>query len=88
IYVKIWVYDRQAQTIVAGPRWLTDFIPNGMGQVEVITELYIAYGCLEIKIEAIAAEVQTNRESHRVVIEHLVVPPPPPILPFDDLNLS
>ncbi|NET40756.1 hypothetical protein [Okeania sp. SIO2B3] len=88
IYVKIWVYDRQAQTIVAGPHWLTDFIPNGMGQVEVITELYIAYGCLEIKIEAIAAEVQTNRESHRAVIEHLVVPPPPPILPFDDLNLS
>ncbi|NEN88600.1 MAG: hypothetical protein F6K48_06580 [Okeania sp. SIO3H1] len=84
IYVKIWVYDRQAQTIVAGPHWLTDFIPNGMGQVEVITDLYIAYGCLEIKIEAIAAEVQTNRESHRAVIEHLVVPPPPPILPFDD----
>ncbi|MDY7006585.1 MAG: hypothetical protein SWX82_22365 [Cyanobacteriota bacterium] len=88
IYVKIWVYDRQAQTIVTGPRWLTDFIPNGMGQLEVITDLYIAYGCLEIKIEAIAAEVQTNRESHRAVIEHLVVPPPPPILPFDDLNLS
>lgn len=88
IYVKIWVYDRQAQTIVTGPRWLTDFIPNGMGQIEVITDLYIAYGCLEVKFEAIAAEVQTNRESHRAVIEHLVVPPPPPILPFDDLNLS
>ncbi|NEO52271.1 MAG: hypothetical protein F6K54_03755 [Okeania sp. SIO3B5] len=88
IYVKIWVYDRQAQTIVTGPHWLTDFIPNGMGQLEVITDLYIAYGCLEIKFEAIAAEVQTNRESHRAVIERLVVPPPPPILPFDDLNLS
>ncbi len=86
IYVKIWVYDRQAQTIVAGPRWLTDFIPNGMGQVEVITELDIAYGCLEIKFEAIAAEVQTNRESHKAVIERLVVAPPPPKLPFDDLS--
>ncbi|NER02151.1 MAG: hypothetical protein F6K17_05645 [Okeania sp. SIO3C4] len=84
IYVKIWVYDRQAQTVVTGPRWLTDFIPNGMEQVEVITDLYIAYGCLEIKIEAIAVEVQTKRESHKAVIEHLVVPPPPPILPFDD----
>ncbi len=86
IYVKIWVYDRQAQTIVAGPRWLTDFIPNGMGQLEVITELDIAYGCLEVKFEAIAAEVQTNRESHKAVIERLVVPPPPPKLPFDDLS--
>ncbi|MGD1807912.1 hypothetical protein ACP6PL_21100 [Dapis sp. BLCC M126] len=86
IYVKIWVYDRQAQTIVSGPRWLTDFIPNGMGQLEVITELDIAYGCLEVKFEAIAAEVQTNRESHKAVIERLVVPPPPPKLPFDDLS--
>ncbi len=86
IYVKIWVYDRQAQTIVAGPRWLTDFIPNGMGEIEVITELDIAYGCLEVKFEAIAAEVQTNRESHKAVIERLVVPPPPPKLPFDDLS--
>ncbi len=86
IYVKIWVYDRQAQTVVAGPRWLTDFIPNGMGEIEVITELDIAYGCLEVKFEAIAAEVQTNRESHKAVIERLVVPPPPPKLPFDDLS--
>ncbi|MGK7918734.1 MAG: hypothetical protein AB4080_01830 [Trichodesmium sp.] len=86
IYVKIWVYDRQAQTIVAGPRWLTDFIPNGTGEIEVITELDIAYGCLEIKFEAIAAEVQTNRESHKAVIERLVLPPPPPKLPFDDLS--
>jgi len=86
IYVKIWVYDRQAQTIVAGPRWLTDFIGNGMGEVEAITELDIAYGCLEVKFEAIAAEVQTNRESHKAVIERLVIPPPPPKLPFDDLS--
>ncbi|NEQ35870.1 MAG: hypothetical protein F6K40_06050, partial [Okeania sp. SIO3I5] len=86
IYVKIWVYDRQAQTVVTGPRWLTDFIPNGMGEVEAITELEIAYGCLEVKFEAIAAEVQTNRESHKAVVERLVVPPPPPKLPFDDLS--
>ncbi|MEB3341997.1 hypothetical protein [Okeania sp.] len=84
IYVKIWVYDRQAQAIVAGPRWLTDFIPNGMGEVEVITDLDIAYGCLEIRFEAIAAEVQTDRESHKAVVECLVVPPPPPKLPFDN----
>ncbi len=86
IYVKIWVYDRQAQAIVAGPRWLTDFIPNGMGQLEVITDLDIAYGCLEIKFEAIAVEMQTHRESHKAVIERLVIPPPPPSLPFDNLS--
>ncbi|MGB3509155.1 MAG: hypothetical protein WBA93_07920 [Microcoleaceae cyanobacterium] len=86
IYVKLWVYDRQAQTIVAGPRWLTDFIPNGMGQLETIADLEIAYGCLEIKFEAIAVEMQTNRESHKAVVERLVIPPPPPSLPFDNLS--
>ena len=86
IYVKIWVYDRQARAVVAGPRWLTDFVPNGMGEIEVITELDIVYGCLEVRFEAIAAEVQTNRESHKAVIEYSVVPPPPPELPFDYLS--
>lgn len=86
IYVKIWVYDRQAQAIVVGPRWLTDFIPNGMGQLETIADLEIAYGCLEIKFEAIAVEMQTSRESHKAVVERLVVPPPPPTLPFDNLS--
>ncbi|MCL2934295.1 MAG: hypothetical protein MGG11_19225 [Trichodesmium sp. MAG_R03] len=86
IYVKIWVYDRQAQAVVVGPHWLTDFIPNGMGEIEVIAELEIIYGCLEVRFEAIAAEVETNRESHKAAIEYLVAPPPPPKLPFDHLS--
>ena len=86
IYVKIWVYDRQAQAVVAGPHWLTDFIPNGMGEIEVITELEIVYGCLEVRFEAIAVEMETKRESHKAAIEYLVAPPPPPNLPFDNLS--
>ena len=57
-----------------------------MGEIEVITELEIVYGCLEVRFEAIAAEVETNRESHKAAIEYLVAPPPPPKLPFDHLS--
>lgn len=37
--------------------WLIDFILNGMGEIEVIIELEIVYGCLEVRFEVIVAEV-------------------------------
>ncbi|MEB3283505.1 MAG: hypothetical protein VKK42_31745 [Lyngbya sp.] len=84
IYVKIWVYDRQSRTIVDGPRWLTEFLPNGFGQIETTVNLEIAYGSLEVQFEAIAVEMQTQRESHKVIVERSVVPPAAPTLPLDE----
>ncbi len=84
IYVKIWVYDRQSRTIVDGPRWLTEFSPNGLDQIETTLNLEIAYGSLEVQIEAIAIEMQTQRESHKVIVERSVIPPTSPTLPLDE----
>lgn len=84
IYVKIWVGDRQTQVIVDGPRWITEFSPNGLGFMEGSAEMEVPYGCLEVRFEAIAQEMQTNRESHKVSVDRLVVPPPPPSLPLED----
>ncbi len=84
IYVKIWVYDRQSRTIVDGPRWLTEFSPNGLDQIETTLNLEIAYGSLEVQFEAIAIEMQTQRESHKVIVERSVIPPTSPILPLDE----
>ncbi len=84
IYVKIWVYDRQSRTIVDGPRWLTEFSPNGLNQIETTVNLEIAYGSLEVQFEAIAVEMQTQRESHKVIVERSVVPPAAPTLPLDE----
>lgn len=84
IYVKIWVYDRQSRTIVDGPRWLTEFSPNGLDQIETTLNLEIAYGSLEVQFEAIAIEMQTQRESHKVIVERSVMPPTSPILPLDE----
>lgn len=84
IYVKIWVYDRQSRTIVDGPRWLTEFSPNGFNQIETTVNLEIAYGSLEVQFEAIAVEMQTQRESHKVIVERSVIPPASPTLPLEE----
>ncbi len=84
IYIKIWVYDRQARSIIDGPRWLTEFAPNGLEQIETTVNLDIAYGSLEVQIEAIAVEMQTQRESHKATLECSVIPPAEPSLPLEE----
>jgi hypothetical protein len=84
VYIKIWVYDRQARTIIDGPRWLTEFAPNGLDQIETTVNLDIAYGSLEVQIEAIAVEMQTQRESQKVTLERTVMPSAEPSLPLEE----
>jgi len=83
IYVKIWVYDRQSRNIVDGPRWITEFSPNGFDRIETTCQLEIPYGSLEVQVEAIAVEMQTQRESHKAIVEKTVSPPASPTLPLD-----
>jgi hypothetical protein len=84
IFVKIWVYDRQTYVILDGPRWITEFAPNGLGNVQAMAELEIPYGCMEIEFEAIAVEMQTQRESDKITVHRQVLPPSGPTLPLDD----
>ncbi|MEG4419833.1 hypothetical protein QUA70_14790 [Microcoleus sp. LAD1_D5] len=83
IYVKVWVYDRQTYLILDGPRWITEFKSNGLGNVRASVELEIPYGCMEVEFEAIAVEMQTQRESHKVSVHRQVLPPAGPTLPLD-----
>ncbi len=83
IYVKIWVFDRQTYLILDGPRWITEFKANGLGNVRANIELEIPYGCMEVEFEAIAVEMQTQRESHKISVHRQVLPPSGPILPLD-----
>ncbi|MEG4507856.1 hypothetical protein QUA81_29905 [Microcoleus sp. F6_B4] len=82
IYVKVWVYDRQTYLILDGPRWITEFKSNGLGSVRASIELEIPYGCMEVEFEAIAVEMQTQRESHKISIHRQVLPPAGPTLPL------
>jgi len=82
IYVKLWVLDRQSRNILDGPHWLTQFWPTGFGDVEGSRELMVPYGSLQVQFEAIAVEMQTQRESHKVSLERQILPPSPPSLPL------
>jgi hypothetical protein len=82
IYVKVWLFDRQTRTVVDGPRWLTEFSPNGFDQIETTLDLEIPYSSLEVLFEAIAVEMQTQRESNKITIAGSVNPPPGPSLPI------
>jgi hypothetical protein len=82
IYVKVWLFDRQTRTVVDGPRWLTEFSPNGFDQIETTVDLEIPYSSLEVLFEAIAVEMQTQRESNKITIEGSVNPHPGPSLPL------
>lgn len=81
IYVKLWLRDRQSRQLLDGPHWLTQFWPTGMGDVEGKIQLMVPKGTLEVQLEAIAVEAQTQRESRKATIERPVAPPPLPSLP-------
>lgn len=75
LYVKLWINDRQTRTLLDGPRWMVDFVPNGHNELESITQLTVPFGSLEIQIAAITVEAATKRESYRAIIDRPVIPP-------------
>jgi hypothetical protein len=85
-YVKLWIHDCQTRSIVDGPRWLVDFMPAATGILEASTQLTVPFGCLEIRFEAIAVEMATQRESHKAIAVRHVVPPNLPSYSFDSLE--
>jgi hypothetical protein len=85
IAVKLWIKDYQTRWLLDGPHWLTNLLPNYLGSKEVITELNIPLGCLEILVEAIAVDITTQQESDKVTIQRSVIPEDLPNLQLDEL---
>ncbi|MEH2239812.1 MAG: hypothetical protein V7K30_27020, partial [Nostoc sp.] len=85
VVVKLWVEDYQTRWLLDGPHLLTNLLPNALGGLEVMTQLNIPLGCLEIRLEAIALDLTTLQESHKVTIVRTVIPPDLPILQLDEL---
>jgi hypothetical protein len=86
IYVKLWVMDCETRSLLDGPRWLVDFLPNGFGKLEAITHVTVPFGSLEIRFEAIAVEVHTQRESHKIGVDRNVIPADMPSISLDDFD--
>ncbi len=84
VVVKFWVEDCQTRWLLESPHILK-MLPNPLGGLEVITQLNIPFGCLEIRLEAIALNTATQQESHKVTITRTVIPPNLPVLQVDEL---
>lgn len=87
IGVKLWLQDLQNRALLDGPRWLMNFVPNSNGDREAWTSLTVPHGCLEVQLEAIAIELATQRESHKVTCDRPVIPPDLPSLSLDELEI-
>ncbi len=83
--VKLWMEDCQTRWLLDGPHLLKNLLPNSLGNLEVMTQLHIPFGCLEIRLEAIAIDMATQQESHKVTIGRTVIPPDLPTLQLDQL---
>ncbi|MDX2096164.1 MAG: hypothetical protein SFW36_00175 [Leptolyngbyaceae cyanobacterium bins.59] len=86
LFVKFWMTDRQTFSLIEDPRTLMTLTPNGLGALESTLVLTVPYGSLEISLEAIAVELHSMRESHKVSAHRLVVPPDLPLLSLEDLE--
>ncbi len=84
-FVKLWIQDRQTRALLDGPRWLADFIPGDEGTLEARTQMTIPLGAVQVRVEAIAMEMMTQRESRKVSLDKTVVPPDMPTFSLDDL---
>jgi len=84
--VKLWVQDRQSRALLDGPRWLVDLLPDGAGQLEAMTQVVVPFGFAEIRFEAIAVDLDSQRESHKVTLDCAVMPPDLPNFSMDDFE--
>jgi hypothetical protein len=84
--IKLWVQDRHSRSLLDGPRWLVDLLPDGTGKLEAMTQLIIPFGAVEIRFEAIAVDLDSQRESHKVTVDCIVVPPDIPDLSLDEFE--
>jgi hypothetical protein len=85
VAIKLWVEDYQMRWLLDGPHLLKNLLPTSTGGWEVITQLTIPFGCLEIRIEAIALDLVSQQESHKATTLRSVVPPDLPALQLDEL---
>jgi hypothetical protein len=85
VAVKLWVEDYQTRSLVDGPHILPDLRSNSWGDLETVIDLKIPFGCLEIRLSAIALDQTTQQESNKVTIIKTVIPPDLPKIELDEI---
>jgi len=72
--LKVWFTDPQTRQLVEDPRQVTQLSPNGQGELEGSVQLTLPHGCLQVDLEAIAIDLQTQRESYKVSQRRSITP--------------
>lgn len=85
VVIKLWVEDYQTRGLLDGPHLLQDLRPTPWGNWEATTQLIVPLGCLEVLIGAIALDVNSQQESHKVTMVKTVIPPNLPTVELDDV---
>ncbi|MEO0969436.1 MAG: hypothetical protein AAFX80_14190 [Cyanobacteria bacterium J06639_18] len=86
VAVKLWLEDCQTRSLLSGPHLITNLLPHPTKGLEAMTLLHIPFGCLKIRIEAIAIDLLTQQESHKFSILREVIPPNLPKIRLDELT--
>ena len=85
VVVKLWVEDYQTRSLLDGPHILPDLRSNAWGEGETAIYLKIPFGCLEIRLSAIALNQTTQQESNKVTIIKTVIPPNLPTIELNEI---
>ncbi|BAY25465.1 hypothetical protein NIES2100_52710 [Calothrix sp. NIES-2100] len=85
VVVKLWIEDCQSRSLMDGPHLLKNLQLNSLGRLELTTQLHVPFGCLEMRVEAIALNPETQQESHKVTVMRTVIPPDLPTLQLEEL---
>ena len=72
--IKFWIADYQTRALLDGPHWVKDLMPNDLGGLEARKQLTVPFGCLEMRLEAIALDLATQEESHKITILRTIIP--------------
>jgi hypothetical protein len=75
LVVKLWLLDCQTRSLAAGPFWAYQFLPTMPHFREAIVDIPVPLGCLEVQVEALTIESDTQRESHKITVVKTIVPP-------------
>jgi hypothetical protein len=85
VAVKLWVEDYQTRSLLDGPHILSDLRSNAWGEEETAIYLKVPFGCLEIRLSAIALDQTTQQESDKFTIIKTVIPPNLPTIELDEM---
>ncbi len=85
VVVKLWVEDYQTRSLLDRPHILPDLRSNAWGEGETAIYLKIPFGCLEIRLSAIALHQTTQQESDKFTIIKTVIPPNLPTIEMDEM---